>query len=47
MEDKKIWSHGNKIFDNFDDIEARYETNDILTKIKKNNTEIEQKDIFK
>ena len=32
-----------KIFDNFGDIEA----NDILTTIKKNNTEIEQKEFLK
>ena len=32
-----------KIFDNFGDIEEKYETNDALTTIKKDNTEIEQK----
>ena len=29
------------MFDNFGDIEAKYETNDIETTIKKDNTEIE------
>ena len=29
-----------KIFDNFGDIETRYKTDDIITKIKKDNTEI-------
>ena len=32
-----------KIFDNFDDIEAKFETTDILTMIKKNNIQIEKK----
>ena len=32
-----------KIFDNFSDIEAKYEVNDIITTIKKDNTGIELK----
>ena len=36
-----------KIFDNYGDIEAKYETNDILTTIKKSNTKIEQKELYK
>ena len=36
-----------KIFNNFGDIEAKYETIDILAKFKKDNTGIEQKELFK
>ena len=36
-----------KIFDHFGDIEAKCEENDILTTIKKNNIEIEQKEFLK
>ena len=47
------WSHNERlekyeyeeiqIFNNFGNIEVKYEANDTLTKIKKDNTEIEQK----
>ena len=43
MKIKKYDNEEIKIFNNFDDIEAKYETNDALTTIKKDNTEIEQK----
>ena len=47
MKNKKYENIEIKIFDNFGDIEAKYETNDTLTTIKKDNIDIEQNEFIK